>query len=369
MSASALQHRPAARGHSSDGSGGNTSYNRASPAPRSPCLAATCLLTVAAAPDDAAARPSGSRLLKTGSKGKDVRALQRALTALGIPTGADGVFGPTTRKNVKKLERTHGWPVDGKVTRKDAQRIAKLAAKRRKQPKPVGTYFVSGLVWAVADVTANKAGTARVDVISDTAGPVRSFSLAFSGPGTQQVSWDGWTTSAAVPDGIYRFKVADRRPRRGPDQRRGDRPLRHAQPGLPVPGPHSFGGAGSRFGAPRAGHIHQGQDVAAACGLKLVAPELSQVTTTAYQASGAGYYLVLHGIISGTDYVFMHMKKPSWAAVGTEIRAGQGIGKVGTTGSSTGCHLHFERWSAPGWYRGGSAYDPLPELTYWDSYS
>lgn len=349
--------------------GGNTLRSRRARAALA-LLAATCLLTVAAAPGDAAAKqPFGSRLLKTGSKGKDVRALQRALTTLGIPTGADGVFGPTTRKNVKTLERKQGWPVDGKVTRKDAQRITKLAAKRRKQPKPVGTYFVSGLVWAVADVTANKAGTARVDVISDTAGPVRSFSLAFSGPGTQQVSWDGWTTSAAVPDGIYRFKVADAGGTGAQLSGGVTGPFDMRNRAFPIPGPHSFGGAGSRFGAPRSGHIHQGQDVAAACGLKMVAPELSQVTTKAYQASGAGYYLVLHGIISGTDYVYMHMKKPSWAPVGTEIRAGQGIGKVGTTGSSTGCHLHFERWSAPGWYRGGSAYDPLPELIYWDSYS
>jgi hypothetical protein len=32
-------------------------------------------------------------------------------------------------------------------------------------------------------------------------------------------------------------------------------------------------------------------------------------------------------------------------------------------------HLQFERWSPPGWFVGGAAYDPLPELQYWDSYS
>ncbi|MGZ5310170.1 MAG: peptidoglycan DD-metalloendopeptidase family protein [Solirubrobacterales bacterium] len=364
------RHRPTARPESVD--------TVAMPAPSVPSprarsilalLACACLLVAAAPPVDAAAAPFGARMLKSGSKGKDVRALQRALTALGIPTGADGVFGPTTRKNVKRLERKQGWPVDGRVTRKDAKRIIKLAAKRRGQAKPTGTYFVSGLAWAVADVTAAKAGTARVDVVSDTTGLVRSFELSFSGPGTQQVAWDGWTTTAPVPDGIYRFKLAEPGSAGASISGGVTGPFGMYNRAFPVPGPHSFGGAGSRFGAPRSGHTHQGQDVAAACGLKLVAPELSRVSTNAYQASGAGYYLVLHGLISGTDYVFMHMKKASWAAAGTQIRAGQGVGKVGTTGSSTGCHLHFERWSAPGWYVGGSPYDPLPELTLWDAYS
>jgi murein DD-endopeptidase MepM/ murein hydrolase activator NlpD len=138
---------------------------------------------------------------------------------------------------------------------------------------------------------------------------------------------------------------------------------------FPVPGPHTYGGAGSRFGAPRAGHTHQGQDVAASCGEPLYVSETGTVRTNAYQASGAGYYVVIHGVITGTDFVYMHLQTASSAPAGTAVYAGQPIGKVGNTGASEGCHLHFERWSAPGWYVGGAPYDPLPELQYWDSYS
>ena len=74
-------------------------------------------------------------------------------------------------------------------------------------------------------------------------------------------------------------------------------------------------------------------------------------------------------LLTGTDAVYMHLIAPSWAPVGTGVTAGQQIGKVGDTGDAVGCHLHFERWTAPGWFSGGAPYDPLPELLYWDSYS
>jgi murein DD-endopeptidase MepM/ murein hydrolase activator NlpD len=71
----------------------------------------------------------------------------------------------------------------------------------------------------------------------------------------------------------------------------------------------------------------------------------------------------------GTDTVCMHMKKLSWAPVGTPLYPGQQIGRVGASGNASGCHLHFEHWTTPGWYAGGTPYDPLPELLSWDSYS
>jgi murein DD-endopeptidase MepM/ murein hydrolase activator NlpD len=137
---------------------------------------------------------------------------------------------------------------------------------------------------------------------------------------------------------------------------------------FPVPGPHTFGGADARFGAPRAGHIHQGQDILAACNSGEVSAHPGVVSVNSYLAAGDGYYIVIRSALTGEDFVYMHLARASWAAVGTTVFAGQQIGVVGATGDATGCHLHFEMWTVPGWKR-GTPYDPLPTLQRWDAYS
>ena len=118
---------------------------------------------------------------------------------------------------------------------------------------------------------------------------------------------------------------------------------------FPVRGPHTYGDG---VGAPRAGHVHEGQDVAAACGLKLVAARGGRVQWRGFQ-SAAGNFVVIDGRGTGHDYAYMHLKVPSPLRKGQKVRTGQQIGVVGATGDATGCHLHFEEWSAPGWYEGG----------------
>jgi murein DD-endopeptidase MepM/ murein hydrolase activator NlpD len=62
----------------------------------------------------------------------------------------------------------------------------------------------------------------------------------------------------------------------------------------------------------------------------------------------------------------MHLQGPAAAKTGDRVYTGQPLGTVGQSGDAHGCHLHFELWSAPGWYKGGHVFDPLPELKQWD---
>jgi murein DD-endopeptidase MepM/ murein hydrolase activator NlpD len=138
-------------------------------------------------------------------------------------------------------------------------------------------------------------------------------------------------------------------------------------PGVfPVQGAWSLGGPEARFGAPRDGHVHQGQDIPAAEGTPVVSPQAGAVVVRAYQAAGAGNYLVVRAV-SGRDFVFMHLFTGSeLVAPSDPVAAGQPIAQVGQTGDADGPHLHFEIW--PGGWRTTPAsqpIDPLPDLLAW----
>jgi len=137
-------------------------------------------------------------------------------------------------------------------------------------------------------------------------------------------------------------------------------------PGVfPVGGPFSFGGVDARFGAGRVGHVHEGQDILAVAGTPVVAPYGGTVSSTSYQASGAGEYVVLDAA-DGRDYFFAHCIRGSTVvAEGAVVAAGAPLCQVGSTGTATGPHLHFEIWVV-GWrVQGGYPIDPLPELRAW----
>ncbi|UJA21501.1 M23 family metallopeptidase [Thermoleophilia bacterium SCSIO 60948] len=129
---------------------------------------------------------------------------------------------------------------------------------------------------------------------------------------------------------------------------------------FPVRGKHTYGDG---FGA---GRGHRGQDLLADCRKKVVASQSGRVRVVDYEAGGAGNFVVISGSDTRLETVYMHMRKRLEVRKGERVRAGEPIGLVGSSGSSTACHLHFEIWSGPGWYKGGRAIDPTPRLRRWD---
>jgi hypothetical protein len=218
-------------------------------------------------------------------------------------------------------------------------------------------------------------GVAPVDVAVDVVrasdrAAVAHFAMPATAPGSvHSVDWDGTVAGVAQPDGRYVFQVAA--------AIAGGAGARAAQAGAPAPrresfwlvhdvfpiaGPHTYGDG---FGAQRSGHVHEGQDVMADCGLPLLATRAGKVKFAGSQ-SLAGNYVVIAAVDGTADYVYMHLRDPALVHKGDAVTPGQTIGFVGRTGDATACHLHFELWPAPGWYTGGRPVDPLPSLKAWD---
>ena len=85
--------------------------------------------------------------------------------------------------------------------------------------------------------------------------------------------------------------------------------------------------------------MHNGVDMAAPAGTPIYAAKSGKVTTASYQSGGAGYYVSInHG--DGFSSIYMHMTRYIVSS-GQYVKAGQVIGYVGSTGISTGNHLHF----------------------------
>jgi murein DD-endopeptidase MepM/ murein hydrolase activator NlpD len=151
-------------------------------------------------------------------------------------------------------------------------------------------------------------------------------------------------------------------------------PARNAQPvppavsvdgwTFPIRGSHSYGGADNRYGAPRSGHTHAGQDVFANCGTPEVAARGGKVIDAGYGGS-AGYYVAVHTADTQYDYFYAHLRSSPAVGAGQTVSTGQLVGYVGETGDAVGCHLHFELWDGA-WWNGGHTIDPLPFLKAWD---
>jgi peptidoglycan hydrolase-like protein with peptidoglycan-binding domain len=69
----------------------------------------------------------GIRRLAAGTRGRDVRLLQKDLTQLGYTAATDGQFGPQTRLSVRSFERAAGLKIDGVMSPREARTLKKVA--------------------------------------------------------------------------------------------------------------------------------------------------------------------------------------------------------------------------------------------------
>lgn len=90
-------------------------------------------------------------------------------------------------------------------------------------------------------------------------------------------------------------------------------------------------GAGSDF--------HDGLDFANGCWQPVYAAAAGVIAWHGIDSAGGIYLTIDHGSGVSTDY--WHLPESSYLPIGTWVAAGQPVAYIGTTGLSTGCHLHF----------------------------
>ncbi|WP_394278154.1 peptidoglycan DD-metalloendopeptidase family protein [Microbacterium sp.] len=100
---------------------------------------------------------------------------------------------------------------------------------------------------------------------------------------------------------------------------------------------------------------HRGLDFSAGCGAPLYAAAAGTVIFAGWSGSWGNYVKIQHR--DGTVTAYAHILNGGYnVSYGQSVRAGQVIAYAGTTGASTGCHLHFEV------YIGGVRVDPAAFL-------
>ncbi len=323
-----------------------------------PLAASLALLMVFAG---AAFASLGDRTLRQGMEGDDVMELQREVTYLGYATPRTGSFTSGTKSDVLDYERATGLRADGVISEWEGGTIARRAdEKRASEAEPERSYSYGERTLRI--------GLRGDDVLTlQKLVTTLGYFTPRTGSFTSRTKSD--ITNYERKTGLTVNGVVSRSEQATIKRRAAERSSTSRDHVFPIKGSHSYGGSGSRFGAPRSGHSHGGQDMAASSGTPLVAVTNGRVSQVRYQAGGAGYYVVIQGD-DRTDYVYMHLRESAsgFVSSGQRVRTGQQVGRVGSTGASSGPHLHFEMWTAH-WFAGGHRFDPLPSLQRWDAYS
>lgn len=269
-----------------------------------------------------------------------VAALQTALTSLDLYSGyVDGVKGPLTRRGVRAFQRRHGLSVDGIA----GPRTRRALDWRGRPALGSRTIRIGNRGWDVAALQflLQRAGH----------GPGRADGLF--GPLTEGAVLRAQEATGVAVDGIV-GPVTVRSLRGGASSGSG------AGDGGPPEGPVRFlrpvfGPIADGFGAPReAGRQHQGLDFPVPSGTRVGAAGVGTTIFAGYNYNGYGNLVVIQHRLGYTTWYAHLSRVTSW--VGEQVVGGTRIGYVGSTGYSTGPHLHFEtrRYDTP--------FDPIPRL-------
>jgi murein DD-endopeptidase MepM/ murein hydrolase activator NlpD len=275
--------------------------------------------------------------IRANASPASVAALQAGLQSLGLYHGyVDGVSGPLTRRAVILLQRRRGLAVDG------------IAGPRTRGA--LGWRGRPGLGSRVMRAGERGWDVAALQFLLQRAGDGPGRADGLFGPLTQAAVERAQAAAGIAVDGLAGPRtIAALRggsPTTTPVSTALTGPVRFLRP---VAGP-----IGDGFGAPRSGHLHTGVDFPVPYGTPVGAAGVGTTIYAGYNYGGYGNLVVIQHRLGYTTW-YAHLSSIA-TAVGQAVAGGTVIGYVGSTGNSTGPHLHFEvrRYDTP--------IDPVPLL-------
>jgi hypothetical protein len=252
----------------------------------------------------------------------NMAALQVALKALGLyPVAVDGVKGPVTEQGLRSFQQRRRLLVDGVAGPQTRQALG-----RRGRPRLGSRVMHRGQRgWDVAALQflLQRRGYSPGGLDGGFGQGTHNAVVAFQRAAGLTV--DGLAGSGTIS--------ALRRRSGGPTQSAPQGPVRFYRP---VEGP-----IGDRFGAPREGsRRHSGIDFPVASGTLVEAAGVGTTVFAGFNTGGYGNLVVIQHRLGYTTW-YAHLSRiTSWA--GERVEGGTRIGYVGSTGHSTGPHLHWE---------------------------
>jgi murein DD-endopeptidase MepM/ murein hydrolase activator NlpD len=258
----------------------------------------------------------------------EIAALQVGLRQRGFYGGTvDGVLGPGTVSGVRRLQHRARLPIDGVPGPRTKRALGRFGKKpslggRTLAPGSRG-WDVAALQFALA---AHGFPSGKLDghFGASTGKALRKFQR-----------WAGLQA-----DGVAGAAVVVA--------------LRTPPPSCPISLSSPVAGAYSDAFGPRGNRFHTGLDFRSSRGTPVVAAASGRVTFAGFSAGGWGRLVTIaHG--GGTRTMYAHLSQVG-VRVGQYVQSGQRIGRVGSSGNSTGPHLHFEVRVR------GAAVDPMTGL-------
>ena len=249
----------------------------------------------------------------------DIAAVQVAMGALGLyPHPVDGISGPWTQGAVRTFQSQHNLAADGIAgpqTRAALGRRGKPNLGARPMREGKRGWDVAALQFLL-HTRGFEPGGFDGGFGPNTLNAVRRYQAAaglqvdgVAGPGTLNALQGGQVVSAAPGTPVRFFR--------------------------PVPGP-----IGDRFGWIPPGRWHTGLDFPEPMGTPIHAAGVGVVSFAGFNTGGYGNLVVVTHRL-GFESWYAHQSRIA-VSVGQSVVGGQTIGYVGSTGHSTGPHVHFE---------------------------